>query len=231
MSAGARVAAKTPVSRIEREGNKGWALFTSNGVRISARRVLLCTNGYSGSLWPGLSKTIIAANSFQIATEPLDDAELAQILRGGIVASDTRRLLAYWRTDDAGRLVVGGRGTFDEPDSKSDFVHIERMLARIYPRLAHRPIEYRWGGRVAITQDFLPHIHCPEDGLHIMIGCQGRGIALQTSMGQWMAQYLTTGRIDMLPVPITQIRRIPMHTLRRLYVAAMVAYYKARDLF
>lgn len=230
MSMGARVAGQSRVSQIERDGT-GWTLFTKGGGKISARRVLLCTNGYSDALWPGLRKTVIAANSFQIATDPLPQAKLDQILKGGIVASDTRRLLAYWRRDDTGRLILGGRGTFDEPDSKNDFGHLERMVARIYPGLAHRPIEYRWGGRIAITQDFLPHVHRPEKGLHILIGCQGRGIALQTSMGQWMAQYLVTGEREMLPVPITPVRRIPLHGLRRFYVAATLAYYKARDLF
>lgn len=49
-------------------------------------------------------------------------------------------------------------------------------------------------------------------------------------MGQRIADYLATGRPDGLPVPVTPIAPIPFHELRRLDVAATVAYCKLRDL-
>ncbi|MES1926694.1 FAD-dependent oxidoreductase [Salinisphaera sp. T31B1] len=229
LAAGVTIHDRTAVSKLRQDAG-AWQLPTEGGATIRARRVVLCTNGYTGALWPGLRKSIIAANSFQIATAPLPEDIGADILKGGVVASDTRNLLAYWRRDQAGRLIVGGRGTFDEPTSASDFRHLNRMLARIYPQAADQPIEYRWGGRVAITQDFLPHVHQPADGLSVLIGCQGRGIGLQTAMGRWLADYMASGESTRLPVPITSVRQIPLHSLRRLYVSAMLAYYKMRDL-
>jgi hypothetical protein len=65
----------------------------------------------------------------------------------------------------------------------------------------------------------------------LLAGCQGRGIGLQTSMGRWIGEYLATGDRANLPLPVTKIRTIPFHGLRRLYVAATIAYYKARDFF
>lgn len=227
---GVRLFAATPVTALK-QGDNEWRLDTAQGHRVRARRVVICTNGYSGDLWPGVRKSIIAANSFQIATKPLSEDLRDTILKHDVVASDTRKLLSYWRKDWHGRLILGGRGSFDEPRSARDFAHLQRMLERIYPQLADVPIEYRWAGRVAITQDFLPHLHQPADGLWIVIGCQGRGVGLQTAMGQWLAAYLATGDRGQLPVPVTPVRRIPLHALRRLYVAAMLTYYRARDLF
>ncbi|GAB3684047.1 FAD-binding oxidoreductase [Salinisphaera aquimarina] len=229
LAAGVSLYGGTAVTALRADGAR-WQLPTAHGPGIRARRVVLCTNGYTGDLWPGLRKSIVAANSFQIATVPLPATLDATILKGGVVASDTRKLLAYWRRDQGGRLIVGGRGTFNEPSSAADFNHLNRILARIYPQAADQPIEYRWGGRVAITQDFLPHVHQPADGLSVLIGCQGRGIGLQTAMGRWLAAYLESGQASDMPVPVTAVHQIPMHSLRRFYVSAMLAYYKVRDL-
>ena len=228
--AGAMIAPRTRIESLSSDSEGRWHLVSASGTRIVADRVVVCTNGYSSGLWPGMQRSIIAANSFQIATMPLSGNLDRQILKDGVVASDTRRLLAYWRRDAHGRFLMGGRGSFDEPKSQADFAHLRRMLAKAYPVLADQPIEFSWGGRVALTQDFLPHLHQPKEGLVLLVGCQGRGIGLQTSMGIWISEYLRSGDPGTLPVPLTELREIPFHGLRRLYVSAMIAYYKTRDL-
>lgn len=228
MKNGAAIATDTRVTNLQRAGG-AWHVSTTTGHRVTAQQVVVCANAYSKGIWPSLERSYIAANSFQIATRPLGHNIAGHILKDGVVASDTRRLLAYFRRDRDGRVIMGGRGTFEDPDAPKDFAHVHRMLRRVFPELAEETIEYRWAGRVAITQDFLPHIHQPDDGLMILVGCQGRGVALQSKMGQWLSDYIATGDRDHLPVPITRLRNIPFHELRRLYVAATVAYYKFRD--
>ncbi|MGG6549923.1 UNVERIFIED_CONTAM: hypothetical protein NY100_31385, partial [Prevotella sp. 15_C9] len=71
---------------------------------MTTGRVVLCTNGYTGGLWPNLARTVIAANSFQVATVPLTDNLRRSILPEGHVSSDTRKLLLYFRLDHTGRL-------------------------------------------------------------------------------------------------------------------------------
>ena len=88
---------------------------------VSAGQVLLATNGYTDGLWPQLRQTVIAANSFQVATEPLPEALRSTVLPQGQVASDTRKLLLYYRANHDGRLIMGGRGTFREPDGAGRF--------------------------------------------------------------------------------------------------------------
>jgi len=65
--------------------------------------------------------------------------------------------------------------------------------------------------------------------LLIDIGCQGRGVALQTAMGKAMADYLRSGGARALPLPLTRISAIPFHSLRKAYVAATVAWYRLSD--
>ena len=203
--------------------------MTDRGVSVDAGRVLVAANAYADDLLPGLRKTVVAVNSFQIATQPLSDSVRNAILPEGHVASDTRKLLLYFRLDHEGRLLMGGRGRFGEPTRPSDWAHLERVLGKLFPQAKDAPIAFRWGGRVAVTRDFLPHLHEPAPGLLVDIGCMGRGVGLQTRMGKALATYLGSGRSADLPFPITPIRPIPIHALNRLYLAAVMAWYRMTD--
>lgn len=230
IQAGVTIHTDTPVTGLAQQGGK-WQVTTGRGAMVSAERVVLCTNGYSDDLWPNLRKTIIAANSFQVATTPLPDAVRRSILPEGQVTSDARNLLLYYRIDHTGRLLMGGRGTFNEPDpaQTANWSHLERVIGKLFPQAAGIGFDYRWCGHVAVTRDYLPHLHEPARGLLIDIGCQGRGVGLQTRMGQAMAQYLVSGKQDELPVSPTPIKPFPFFGLRRLYVGAVVAYYRMTD--
>ncbi len=226
LQAGAAIHGGTRAAAIERRDGR-FLVRTAHGPSIRADRVLLATNGYTGDLVPGLRRTVIAVNSFQVATEPLSGNVRRSILPNGHVSSDTRKLLLYFRLDHEGRLLMGGRGPFREPQGPGDWAHLERVLAKVYPQVAGTPIAYRWCGRVAVTRDFLPHLHEPEPGLLMDIGCMGRGVGLQSSMGAALARHMLTG--EALPLPATRVQPIPLHGLQSLYVAATIAWYRAND--
>jgi glycine/D-amino acid oxidase-like deaminating enzyme len=228
IKAGAKVHGLSPVVSLRREGSK-WVVTTSGGARVLASRVVLATNGYTGDLLPSLRKSIIAPNSYQIATAPLSHNLRRSILPEGQVTSDTRNLLFYFRLDHEGRLLMGGRGPFREPKSNGDWGHLERVAVKMFPQLRDVEIVHRWCGRVAITRDFLPHLHEPAPGLLVDIGCMGRGVGLQTAMGQAMATYITTGKPDALPVPLTPVKALPLHMFHRAYLSAIIAYYRLQD--
>lgn len=227
LAAGARIHTDSPVASLVREGSQ-WVARTEGGAQVTAERVVMCTNAYGGDLWPGLRESIIDANTYQVATRPLPPEVRASILPQGHVSSDTRNLLLYFRKDHEGRLLMGGRGPFREPRSESDWAHLERVLGKLFPQAAGLPIEYRWCGRVAITRDFLPHLHEPAPGLLVDIGCMGRGVGLQTAMGRAMAGYVA-GDSEALPLPVTRIKGFPFYGLRRLYVGAVVTWYRIND--
>jgi len=228
LSAGARIHGNTPAARLLRAGAR-WNIETSRGATVTADRVVICTNGYTSELWPRLRQTAIAVNSYQVATEPLGDNLRNLVLPEGQVLSDTRKLLLYFRLDHTGRLLMGGRGPFREPKGEGDWAHLVRVIGKLFPALARVPIAYRWCGRIAVTRDHLPHLHEPAPGLLIDMGCQGRGIGLQTAMGKAMAEYIATSNAAALPFAFTPIEPIPFHGLQRLYVGAVVTWYRLTD--
>ncbi len=113
-AAGASVHGGSAVTALERRGTQ-WHATTASGASVVADQVLIATNGYTGGLWPGLSRTVLAANSFIVATAPLQGAAAHAILPGGETASTSQRLLLYFRKDAQGRLLMGGRGHFADP--------------------------------------------------------------------------------------------------------------------
>jgi len=228
ISLGASIYTNTPAVSLDRD-TAGWVISTDGAARIEARCIVICTNGYSDELWPGLAKSIIPFNVFQIATGILPTEQRESILPGGQVGSDTRHLPLSFRLDEEGRLLLGGRGGMRDPESGADWAHIERIMLKMFPQLAGVEIGHRWAGRVAMTPDFLPHLHEPAPGIFIDIGCQSRGVGLQTAMGNAIAHYLATGDADALPLVPSSIMQVPLNGLNKLYVSAMIAWYRMRD--
>jgi glycine/D-amino acid oxidase-like deaminating enzyme len=227
LRAGAKLFTHTRAVSLERS-SAHWRIATAGGASVDAERVLLCTNGYTDDLWPALPRTLIAANSFQVATPPLPDELHRVVLPRGHAVSDTRKLLRYFRCDATGRLVMGGRGRFRDPRGPEDFAHLRAAMIDLYPALRSVELERCWGGRVALTRDFLPHLHEPAPGVTAFLGYNGRGVALATAAGLALGEH-TRGDRAALPFPATPIRPIPFHGLRRLYVATVMAYYRLRD--
>jgi glycine/D-amino acid oxidase-like deaminating enzyme len=228
IGAGAAIHSRSPVVKLDRSGGR-WVAVTASGAHVTAERAVVCTNGYTGDLVPKLRTTVIAPNSFQVATVPLSDNVANSILPEGHVTSDTRQLLFYFRRDHTNRFIMGGRGPFREPKSAQDWDHLERIAVKLFPQLKDVPIEFRWCGRVTLTRDFLPHLHEPAPGLLVDIGCMGRGVGLQSAMGRAMAEYLATGNAAALPLPIVPMRALPFHALHRAYLAGIIAWYRLQD--
>lgn len=224
---GVRVHGGTPVLRLERQGQR-WIASTAQGWRVQAQQVLLGSNGYTDGLWPGLARTLLAANSFIVATQPLGAAG-AGILARGETVSTAQRLLLYFRKDAQGRLLLGGRGHFADPSGPQDFAHLERALALTFPQLGRVQYAYRWAGRIAVTRDFMPHLHQPAPGITVALGCNGRGIALATSLGRYAAALVAGGGARDCPFPISPMQPMALHGWQRWYIAAGVAWYGLLD--
>ena len=228
MAHGARVFTGSAARGITREGS-GWRVTTDRGV-VLARRVVVATGAYSGDLIRGLGRTILPVQSVQIATEPLSDNVRRAVLPHGHVVSDTRRLLLYFRQDRAGRLVFGGRGSLGgERIRPAHVARIEAAMRRSFPQLGDVPVTHVWAGQVDITADRRLRVHQPAPGLVAVIGFNGRGVAIAPAVGKALAEALLAGSLRRLPLPVTPLRPLPLHGLRRPAMALAVQWSRLRD--
>ncbi len=227
--AGAVVHGGTRVTALAREGGL-WRATTPSGT-VRAEKVVLGTNGYSDDLWPGLRQSVVPAFSSIAATEPLAPEVVAGIMphRGSLY--ETGHITVYLRVDQAGRLLIGGRGPQRPMNDPGPVQFMIRYAEAMWPQLAGARWTYGWNGQVAITQDHYPHIHEPAPGLIACLGYNGRGVALSTAMGGEIAKLATGTAARDIAMPVTTIKTIPFHGFWRLGVNAKVMEGRIRDRF
>jgi glycine/D-amino acid oxidase-like deaminating enzyme len=188
LARGAELRDGTRADVLERRTRGGWRVATTRGV-LHAGEVFVATNAYSEELLAPLRRRILPVGSFIIATEPLAPDLAHQLIPRGRMVFDTRHLLAYWRLSPDGRMVFGGRTTLAPMSVARARDLLYEEMTRIHPQLAGVPIEFAWGGSVAITRDRLPHVG-RLDGVAYAAGCNGTGIALATWLGVRAARWL-----------------------------------------
>jgi glycine/D-amino acid oxidase-like deaminating enzyme len=221
---GAGLHPRTPAEGLVRRGER-WLVSTPRGV-IDAGEVLVTTNAYAGSLVPALRRRVLPMGSFIIATEPLGPVLAEEVLPTGRMCFNDRNLLWYWRLDDEGRMVFGGRKTLGAVTLDEARDHLYRSMVQVHPQLQRVPVERAWGGLVALTLDRLPH--CGRlDGIWYATGCNGSGVALNTWLGHRMAAAITGE-----PMPAfaeLSHRPIPLHALRWAWLPLASAWLRRQD--
>lgn len=222
---GAAFYSHTPAESL-RHGGDGWVIKTPDG-EVRAKAVILGTDAYTDDLVPGLKRSLLLVQSIQVATEPLPDNLLASILPGGECLSETRRLAFYFRRSPDNRLMFGGRGSVGLTQSATLFDGLLAAMRRTVPDIGNLRITHRWSGQVGLTLDGCPHVHELQPGLFAGLGYNGRGIALATLMGKWLAERIHAG-ID-TPLPSSPLAPIPWHAARKPIIAAGIATAWVRD--
>jgi glycine/D-amino acid oxidase-like deaminating enzyme len=211
---GAFVFVRTPARKISHKWDR-WEVTTPSG-RIHASRLVLATNAYTDDLWPGLRRTVVPVTSWQMATHPLGENMRHTIVPGRQAVSDTRGDLGFFRYDAQHRLVTGGSTMWPRPgvEQKIRETAAER-LSRWFPQLGRTRFEYVWSGRLAITQDFFPHLHQIGEGAFTWLGCNGRGVALSLAMGRELARLAGGEPAEDMALPLTKLQPIRWHMVTR----------------
>jgi len=181
MAAGAAVHGQTPATSLRREAGR-WRIETPCAV-VRAEKILIATNGFTDDLWPGLRRTIVPVFSSIAATEPLPDDVARQIMPTRSVLYESGHITVYYRVDASNRLLMGGRGPMQWIRDPSAVAYLMRYAIRLWPALRGISWTHGWNSRLAITADHFPHVHEPGPGALVYLGCNGRGVALATAMG------------------------------------------------
>lgn len=227
--AGARVHGGTRVTGLHRDGGL-WRATTPGGT-VRADKVILATNGYTDDLWPGLRRSVVPVFSSIAATAPLAPEVVAGIMphRGSLY--EMGHVTVYLRVDQAGRLLMGGRGPQRPIGDHAPVRYLIDYAERLWPQLRGASWTHGWNGQVAMTRDHYPHVHEPAPGLHACLGYNGRGVALATAMGGELAKLATGTPARDIAMPVTPIRPIAFHGFWRLGVKAKVMEGRIRDRF
>lgn len=207
----------------------GHEVRTTRGT-LSAAKVLVATDGYTGGATPFYQRRIVPVGSFIIATEPLDPALVAELMPTRRMASDSKNLLFYFRITPDNRMLFGGRAQFALSSPKADLESariLQRGMIQVFPQLANARVDYAWGGLVGITLDRMPHAG-ERDGVFYSMGYNGHGVQMATHMGMVMAEVMD-GHPEANPWNGLRFRAVPGHFGPPWFLPFADAYYKLRD--
>ena len=224
IAAGARLHERSPVQSLERSGGR-WVARTAAG-SVTADRVVLATGAYDDRLLPGWARAFVIVHAMQIASAPLSANLRGTVLSGASAMSDTRKLANAIRLDADGRIAISGRGPLSGRLDDGVRRQLIRTVTRLFPAVEGLGWTHLWPGRVAVTMDELPRLSAPAPGLLSIVGFNGRGVAMATAFGRAAAQH-TLGRPAGFPV--VDAPQVPLHRLRRPFLAAAIGYFRMRD--
>ena len=224
MKLGADVYEHSPVTNVSRQNND-WLIKTPEG-NSRSKFLLICTNAYTGTLWPKLSRVLVPVTSFITTTESLPENLRQQILPRRTSVSEIRRIPLYFLITKEGRLVIGGRGSTFSMDQSGVAQHIRKVANQIYPQLAGVKWEYNWGGLVAITPDREPRIFQLGPNAYAGLAYNGRGVPMATMMGKQLTD-LVCG--EDVPMPVQPIRPIPFHRFAQIGISFHIVIGRLLD--
>jgi len=208
--------------------NSAPSLVETPRAHVRADHVVVACNGYLGRLERRLAGGIMPINNFIIATAPLNDPDA--LIRDRVCVHDTRFVVNYFRLTGDGRLLFGGGENYTRRFPRDIAGFVRPNLARVFPQLADVPIDYAWGGTLAITLGRLPHIGRLPPNLYFAHGFSGHGIALGSLAGKLIADALAGEPAGFDLYAGLPFRRFPGGTLLRWpgLVAGML-WYAMRD--
>lgn len=192
LEAGVEVYDRTEVTGIRRDGER-FEVATTRGT-VTARHVIVATNGYTGKATPWLQRRVIPIPSQIIATEPLAPEVMDRLMPKRRMLGESRNLYNYFRpSPDGTRIVFGGKaGTItDDPVKKSR--HLSKVLVEIFPELEGVGLTHSWWGYTGFTFDFMPKL-VVHDGVHYATGFCGSGVVWARWLGMKAAHRIVGNR-------------------------------------
>lgn len=227
-SVGVRFASGTRVRAMTQEGGRH-AVMTNRG-RVTAREVVLATNGYTDNAAPWHKRRIVPISSTMVATASLGQARVAAMLPKGCAVIDAKRVIAFARpSPDGTRVLFGGRARFYPITLRAATRILHDQMLAIFPDLADVQVTHAWTGRMGFTFDFLPKLGIHE-GVHYALGCNGGcGIVMMSWLGREVGRKIAGTANRSSAFDNQQFRTQPLYAGRPWFLPIVGTYYRFRD--
>lgn len=186
-SLGAELHEDSLVTRIEHGSHA--RVHTADG-SVDAEHVVLACNAYLDELDPALRAKIMPVSNYIVATEPLNDEQVAGTLPRHDAVSDANFVLDYYHLSADRRLLYGGEVSYDGREPRNLRRRLEAKMVRLFPVLRGVRIESMWGGRVGITLNRFPHFGRVSDNVYFAHGYSGQGLVMAGMAGKLLAEVI-----------------------------------------
>lgn len=223
---GAHIFEKSKALSIKKTKDK--FIVTTEKGEVHAKDLVFATDGYSNKITKELHKGIFPLASFIIATEPLENDLIKELIPNNRNFYDTINLTNYFRKTTDNRIIYGGSGIGypAKPKYKKELI---TLLTNAFPSLENAEVDYFWGGIIGATVDKFPVIGRTKEGAYYSVGYTGHGASQSTLHGKMVAQAIANEeRIN----PIfenTKLKTVPLYQQKDLLVSAANLYFRMMD--
>ena len=209
---GVRIVEGTAVTAVRPRDASGRATLVTTRGDVHAPVVVLAGEAYLSQL-PGLRRQLIPLYSLIVLTEPVGDAQWAEIgwANREVVAS-TRLSIDYLSRTEDGRILFGGRGapyrlgSRISPDmDRHDPTH-ERLRGFVrewFPMLGDVRFTHAWGGPLGMPRDWHPTMAFDDvTGIATARGYIGHGVSTTNLAGRVLTDLIAGARTPLTELPL-----------------------------
>ncbi len=156
--------------------------------RVTARRAVFATGGYTGPLIPRLKRAILPIATYMMLTEPAPEL-LARTIRTPAAILDDRRASDYYRLVEGGsRLLWGGRITTRAASAEGVARELRAAMLAVYPQLAPLKTELAWSGLMAYARHLMPQLGRLQPDVWHITAFGGHGLNTTAITGKILAE-------------------------------------------
>ncbi len=196
---------------------------------VSARDVLVATNGYTTGATSWLSRRVVPFDAFMVATESLPPEVLDRVLPTGRTCLDDNHNIDFVRrSPDGARILFGGRTGNGETDPMVMAGVLQQRLERIFPDLAGTSLSRAWTGRCAGTFDLWPHLGS-HDGIMYAMGYCFAGVPMGTYLGMKAARRIMRAADAETVFADRPFPTVPLYSGRPWFVPWVMRAWDLRD--
>lgn len=229
-----RVYENTPAVQLESAGS-GWHVKTPQG-SISTGRIILANNGHAESFGFFRSR-LLHVFTFASMTKEFEPSLLpGQRKWAATPALPMGTTVRRIQGQGGDRILIRSRYTYHRNIEASEGTlrragakHDQKYHAR-FPQLPDVPMEYRWGGAMALTWNSVPAFGEIEPGMFAACGCNGVGATKATANGIAAADLMlgVKSRLTEIFARFDAPKSLPRQPFRTIGAKANLAYREWR---
>lgn len=224
-AAGAKIKERSRVTHIE------GTVVKTDLADITAKAVVVATNGYHNDLSPRASRFIMPINNYIATTEPLGEDAIRALFASRAAVSDSNFVVNYYRPTADHRLLFGGGENYRYKFPKDIAGIVRKRMSTVFPQLANAQLDHAWGGTLGITVSRMPFFH-REKSVFTVGGFSGQGVCLTTLAGKITADAINGNTADFDAYATLPHSAFPGGaTLRWPLLALALSWYALRDRF
>lgn len=157
---------------------------------LFAKKVALCTNGLTQSLYPDIE--LEPARAQVLVTSPIHNLQLNSTYHYD-------KGYFYFRTVDTNRILIGGARNYDFAGERTEKIEntnlildkIQELLRLVIIPDQSFAIDYQWAGIMGIGKNKAPILKELEPNIYCAVRLGGMGVAMGSELGYRLANLLS----------------------------------------